>query len=104
MTRDVDRANLLEAEVPLGVQDAGTARRIRLRPLIHVQGDVEAVPFTQLDEHVVDADDVVGVPGERGAQHGGDADGVLMRCGRTSSGPIVYLSGWSGTMRGSTSK
>ena len=25
-------------------------------------------------------------------------------CGSTSSGPIVYLSGWSGMMRGSTSK
>jgi hypothetical protein len=25
-------------------------------------------------------------------------------CGSTSSGPIVYLSCWSGTIRGSTSK
>ena len=25
-------------------------------------------------------------------------------CGSTSSGPIVYLPSWSGTMRGSTSK
>ena len=25
-------------------------------------------------------------------------------CGCTSSGPIVYLSGWSGMIRGSTSK
>ena len=26
------------------------------------------------------------------------------RCGSTSSGPIVYLSFWSGMIRGSTSK
>ena len=43
-------------------------------------------------------------PGKRGAEHGRDADGVLVTCGSTSSGPIVYLSSWSGTIRGSTSK
>ncbi len=77
VARGVDRAHLLEAEVPLGV-------RVEERPheraagAVDVQRDVEALVVLQPDEEVVDAGDVVGVPGERGAEHGGDADRVLV--------------------------
>ena len=45
---------------------------------VDVQRDVEALVVLQPDEEVVDPGDVVGVAGERGAEHGGDADRVLV--------------------------
>ena len=74
---DVDRPDLLEPEVPLrvGIEErpheatAGT---------VDVQGHVEPALVLDPDQEVVDADDVVLVAGECGAQHGGDADRVLV--------------------------
>ena len=77
MARDVDRAHALEPEVPRRV-------RVQERPheaaagAVDVQRHVEAALLVQADEQVVDADDVVGVAGERRAQDRGDADRVLV--------------------------
>ena len=77
MARDVDRADRLEPEVPRRV-------RVQERPheaaagAVDVQRHVEPALVAQAHEQVVDADDVVGVAGERRAEHGGDADRVLV--------------------------
>ena len=77
MARGVDRAHLLEAEVPLRVG-------IQERPheaaagAVDVQRHVETLLVAQAHEQVVDPDDVVGVAGERRAEYGGDADRVLV--------------------------
>ena len=80
MAGDVDRADLLEPEVPRRV-------RVQERPheaaagAVDVQRHVEPALVAQPHEQVVDAADVVGVAGERGAQHRGDADRVLVDVG-----------------------
>src|SRR3954454_25074828 len=77
MARYVDRAHTLEAEVPRRV-------RVEERPheaaagAVDVQRHVEAALVLEPDEQVVDADDVVGVAGERRPEDGRDADRVLV--------------------------
>ena len=77
MTRDVDRADLLEAEVPLRV-------RVEERPHeaaaggVDVQRHVEPALALEPEQVVVDTGDVIGMPGEGRAEHGGDADRVLV--------------------------
>ncbi len=46
-----------------------------------MERDVEALLVPELDQEVVDADDVVAVPGEGRAEDGGDADRVLVEVG-----------------------
>ena len=48
---------------------------------VDVQRDVDALVVLERDQEVVDPDDVVVVAGERGAEHGGDADRVLVDVG-----------------------
>ena len=77
MARRVDRAHLLEPEVPLRVRieerpDEGAARAV------DVERDIEALVVLELDQEVVDPDDVVGVAGEGRADDRGDADRVLV--------------------------
>jgi hypothetical protein len=77
VARDVDRADLLEPEVP---------RRVRVQERPHeaaagrvdVQRDVEPALVTQPNEQVVDAAHVVAVARERRPQHGRHADRVLV--------------------------
>ena len=77
VARDVDRAHPLEAEVPrrVGVQERPHEAAAGA---VDVQRDVEALLLAQAHEQVVDADDVVGVAGERRAEDRGDADRVLV--------------------------
>ena len=74
---DVDRAHLLEPEVPLRVrveegpdEAAGGA--------VDVDRHVVPAVLLQLHQVVVDPADVVGMAGEGGAEDGGDADRVLV--------------------------
>ena len=92
MARHVDRAHLLEPEVPRRVRveerpDEAAARAV------DVQWDVQAPLLLESHEQVVDADDVVLVPGERRAQHGGDPDGVLVDVRLDVLGPDRVLAG-----------
>ena len=91
MARRVDRANLLEAEVPLGVRGRGTARRRRRSPPSTWSGTSSPALVLEAHEQVVDADDVVGMPGERGAEDGGHADRVLVEVGFHVLGPDRVL-------------
>ena len=74
---DVDRADRLQPEVPGRV-------RIQERPhegaagAVDVHRHLEPALVAQAPQQRVDADDVVGVPGERRAQDGGHADRVLV--------------------------
>jgi hypothetical protein len=75
--RGVDRANLLEPEIPSGV-------RVEERPdegaagAVDVQGNIQALLVAKSDQQVVDADHFVGVAGEGRADHRRDADRVLI--------------------------
>ena len=69
-----------------------------------MQRNVEPLLVPQAHQQVVDPDDVVGVARERRPEYGGDPIVFSSTWGSTSSGPIVYLSGWRGIIRGSTSK
>jgi hypothetical protein len=77
VARDVDRADLLEPEIPLRV-------RVQERPdepsarAVDVERHVEAAGGLQLDQEVVDPDNVVGMAGERGSQDRSHADRVLV--------------------------
>ena len=77
MAGDVDRADLLEAEVPLGV---GVEERPHEAAAggVDVQRHVQSLLVLELHEVVVDPADVVGMPGEGRAEHGRDADRVLV--------------------------
>ena len=93
MARDVDRADLLEPEVPLGV-------RVQERPheaaagAVDVQRHVEArARRLSRTQQLVDPDDVVGVAGERRAEHRGDADRVLVDVRLDVLGPDRVLVG-----------
>jgi hypothetical protein len=66
--------------------------------------DVQPTLVFELDEIVVDPDNIVGVSSKRRPHDGCHADVFSSTWGSTSSGPIVYLCGFSGTIRGSTSK
>src|ERR1044072_6056576 len=70
---DVDRAHLLEPEVPLG-GGGGEGPDEAAAGGVDVEGDVEAPVPLEVEQELVDPDDVVGVAGEGGAEHGGDAD------------------------------
>ena len=77
VTGDVDRPDLLEAEIPLGLRiqerpHEPTARRV------DVEGHIDFTLSLEIEQAVVDAPDVVGMAGEGRAQHGGDADRVLI--------------------------
>jgi hypothetical protein len=77
---DVDRADLFEAEVPRGV---GIEERPHETSAggVHVQRHVDPPLAPDPQQQVVDADDVVLVPGERRSEHGGDTDRVLIDVG-----------------------
>ena len=60
---------------------------------VDVQRDVEPALVAQPDQQVVDPDDVVGVAGERRAQHRGDADRVLVDVRLDVLGPDRVLVG-----------
>ena len=77
MPGDVDRAHVLQPEVPrrVGVQERPHEAAAGA---VDVQRDLEALLLAQPGQQRVDADDVVGVAGERRAEHGGDADRVLV--------------------------
>ncbi len=90
MARRVDRAHLLEAEVPFGVRVQERPHERAARP-VDVQRDVEALVVLEPDEEGVDADDVVGMAGEGGAEHGRDADRVLVHVRLDVLGPDRVL-------------
>ena len=92
MARHVDRAHLLEAEVPLRVGVEERPHEAAARP-VDVQRHVEALLVAQADQQVVDPDDVVGVPGERRPEHRGDADRVLVDVRLHVLGPDRVLVG-----------
>ena len=77
VARHVDRAHLLEPEVPLRVGVEERPHEAAARP-VDVQRDVEPLLVAQADQQVVDPDDVVGMARERRPQHRRDADRVLV--------------------------
>ena len=58
-----------------------------------MEGDVEPLLLLEADQEVVDTDDVVGVSGEGGAEHGGHPDRVLVDVGLHVLGPDRVLVG-----------
>ena len=80
MPGHVDRADLLEPEVPGRVRVEEGPDETAAGP-VHVQRHVEATLALDLQQQVVDSDDVVLVAGERRAEHGRHTDGVLVDVG-----------------------
>src|SRR5207342_3205495 len=74
---DVDRADLLEPEVPFRFRVEEGPDEAAARP-VDVEWHVEAPVPLEVDEELVNADDVVGVTGEGRAENRGDADRVLV--------------------------
>ena len=92
MAGDVDRAHLLETEVP---QRVGVEERPHEAAAggVDVQRDVEPLLVLELEQHLVDALDVVRMAREGGAEHGADADRVLVEMGMDVLGPDRELVG-----------
>ncbi len=80
MPGGVDRAHLLEPEVPLRVRVQERPRE-RAAGAVDVQRHVDSLVVLERDQVVVDPLDVVLVAGERGPEHRGDADRVLVDVG-----------------------
>ena len=90
MARHVDRADLLEPEVPLGVRVQERPHEAAARA-VDVHRDVDPALLLDAQQEVVDADDVVGVTGERRPDDRGDADRVLVEVGLHVVGPDDVL-------------
>src|SRR5215216_3186537 len=103
VTRGVDRADLLEAEVPLGVRiekgpDEGPARAIDM------EGDIHAFLASQRSSRSLMPTTSSACPVKVVPTTAATPIVFSSTCGSTSSGPIVYLPACSGTILGSTSK